>query len=84
MLSPEQVRAARGLVALSQTALAEAAGVSLPTVKRLETRGTGRSAVDTVLSIQRALEAAGVQFLAPGDAAAGPGVALRTDAAGGH
>ena len=36
MISIEQIRAARGLLGWSQTHLAEAAGRSLPTIKRLE------------------------------------------------
>ena len=36
--------------------------MSLPTIKRMEAIGIGRSAADTVLAVQRSLEAAGVQL----------------------
>ena len=74
----EQIRAARSLLGWRVADLAEASGVSVPTVQRMDaTKGevTGRHA--TVLSIQNALEAQGIQFLDDGQVAAGPGVAMR-------
>ena len=70
-----QLRAARGLVDWSQSDLAEAAGVSLPTVKRVE-RDLGFNVSDeTRTKLVRALEVAGVIFVEEnGD---GPGVRLR-------
>lgn len=60
----------------SQSDLAEASGVSLPTVKRLEAAtGAIGGRDETGTMIQAALEAAGVIFLADGDE--GPGVRLR-------
>ena len=56
----------------SQTELARAADLSLPTVKRYETAGAAVSE-DAVAKIRRALEAAGVTFT-NGDE---PGVKLR-------
>lgn len=79
MLRGEQIRAARSLLGWSQTVLAEAARISLPTIKRLEAHGVERSAVATAEAIRKALEGAGVQFLERGNAAAGPGVARRSD-----
>ena len=59
-----------------QSRLAEAAGVSLPIVRRLEKRpGLVPGHVSTVHRIKRALEAAGVVFI-DGDGG-GPGVRLR-------
>ena len=59
-----------------QSRLAEAAGVSLPTVKRLEKRpGLVLEHVSTVHRIRRALEAAGVVFI--DEDGGGPGVRLR-------
>ena len=64
MITSEQLRAARGLLGWSQSDLAAQAGLSLPTVKRLET-GTGpRVSNDARSKLQQALEAAGVEFLA--------------------
>lgn len=71
------MRAARGLLEWSQTQLAEAAGLSLPTIKRMEKLGPGRSSSDNVGSVKRALEAAGVIFIA--ENGEGPGVRLRKD-----
>ncbi len=76
LVSIEQVKAARALLRWSQQDLAEASGVSLPTIKRLEAEtGTmgGRSA--TVEAIRKALEEAGVQFIQ--DNGGGAGVRLR-------
>lgn len=75
MISSAQLRAARSLLGLSQTQVANAAGVSVPTVKRAEGGGAIRASDAAVSAIRAALEAAGVVFLAEnGD---GPGVRLR-------
>ncbi len=59
-----------------QSRLAEAAGVSLPTVKRLEKMpGLVSGQIGTVDRIKRALEAAGVVFI--DEDGGGPGVRLR-------
>lgn len=65
MLTSEQVRAARALKRIDQKELAGLAGISVETIKRLEkTDGPMLSATGTTLSaIQRALEAAGVEFI---------------------
>lgn len=75
MVSIAQVRGARGLLGWSQTQLAEAAGLSLPTVKRYETGKGPRVSEDAIAAIQAALEAAGVIFVA--ENGEGPGVRLR-------
>jgi len=62
-ISVEQLRAARGLLGWSQSRLAIEAGLSLPTVKRVETQ-RGASVSDEARNmLQRALERAGVSFL---------------------
>jgi transcriptional regulator with XRE-family HTH domain len=72
----EQLRAARAMAGLTQADLAERSGVSLPTIKRLET-GEGPLGVrlDTLQKLQGALEDAGILFLA--ENGHGPGVRLR-------
>jgi transcriptional regulator with XRE-family HTH domain len=79
MLTAMQIRAARALLGWSQPALAKASGVSLPTIVRMESQaGPGRSAAANVDAVQRALEGAGVVFLAADPVAgAGPGVRLK-------
>jgi transcriptional regulator with XRE-family HTH domain len=78
-ISSEQLRAARALLRWEQRQLAEASGVSLPSVKRLETqRGPLAAHEKTTDALVSALEAAGVTFLADGETAAGgPGVRLK-------
>jgi transcriptional regulator with XRE-family HTH domain len=63
MITPEQSRAARGLLNWSQTKLGEAAGLSLPTVKRFETSNGVRVSEDAMAAIRSALEAAGIEFI---------------------
>jgi len=78
MITASQLRAARGLLEWSQSQLAEAAGLSLPTIKRMESdKGPGKSSAENVDAIQRALETAGVIFI-PSNGE-GPGVRLRKE-----
>jgi len=64
MLSGVQIRAARALLGWDQATLAEAAGVSLITVKRVEAAGNEIQAnFQTVVKIKEACAKAGVQFL---------------------
>ena len=75
-ITSEQVRAARALIRWEQRDLAGASGVSLPTVKRIETKPGAISAHGTTLNaLQRALEEAGVIFVA--ENGEGAGVRLR-------
>lgn len=75
MITAEQVRAARAMLRMEQAVLAEAAGVSVETVKRLEAQDgpllTGRAA--TINAIEKALVKAGVEFTNGEE----PGVKLR-------
>jgi len=76
----EQLRAARSMTGLTQAELAEKSGVSLPTIKRLELgRGLLPVRLATLLKLQRALESAGVEFIAAGSDG-GPGLRLKTRA----
>ena len=60
-----QIRAARGLLDWHQKTLAERAGLSLPTVKRIEKDGGASSA--SFAAVVGALERAGVEFLSRDD-----------------
>jgi transcriptional regulator with XRE-family HTH domain len=61
-VSVSQIRAARGLLGWSQTALATAAGLSLPTVIRHETGNGSRVSDEAVAKLVSALEKAGIEF----------------------
>ena len=75
MITIEQVRAARGLLGWSQSELAKRAGLSLPTVKRLEAGWGPRISDEARRRIKQALETGGVQLIA--ENGGGPGVRLR-------
>jgi transcriptional regulator with XRE-family HTH domain len=62
-ISIEQIRAARGLLGWSQTELASKAGLSLPTVKRLEGGFGPRVSDEARAKLQTALEGAGIHFI---------------------
>ena len=78
MIQPSTCRAGRSLVSMTQAALASAAGVGLSTIKNYEA-GQYVPIANNLTAIQRALEAAGVVFLADGEQGetAGAGVRLR-------
>ncbi|PDS34923.1 transcriptional regulator [Rhizobium anhuiense] len=71
MIDASQVKAARALIGMTQEELAKAAGLSGQTVKRMESIGTERSSAGNVLLVQKALEAAGVQFIPENGGGAG-------------
>ena len=63
-VSVRQVKAARALLNWSQTELAGASGVSIPTIKRLEAEDGylgGRD--ETAAKIREALQGAGIEFI---------------------
>jgi predicted transcriptional regulator len=75
-VSIRQVKAARALVGWSQEELAVAAGISLPTVKRLEAaEGWLAGRETTGQKIRNALEKAGIDFI--DENGGGAGVRLR-------
>jgi transcriptional regulator with XRE-family HTH domain len=66
------------LLGLAQTDIAQATGLSLPTIKRAESDRVVSVSTDAIAAIQSALERAGVIFVdANGE---GPGVRLRKTA----
>jgi predicted transcriptional regulator len=78
-LTSEQVRAARMLLRWEQKDLAEASGVSLPSIKRLETHPGELGAQDrTIQALVRALEKAGVEFIPENGGGAGVRLAKRS------
>ena len=76
-MNGEQIRAGRALVGWSAADLADKAGISYPTIQRIDaTRGPVSGRFETIEAIRNALETAGVQFLASGQTALGAGVAF--------
>ena len=80
MIFVSQLRAARGLLGWNQSRLAEASGLAISTIKRMEgSRGTLRGTAENVWKLQRALEDAGVIFIEAEEGVVGPGVRLKVD-----
>lgn len=75
MTTPGQIRAARALIGLSQSEVADRAQLSVPTVKRAESDTGLRASAAAVTALKAALEAAGVEFIPDSDG--GAGVRLR-------
>ncbi len=76
LLSSELIRAGRALLRWEQRDLANASSVSLATIKRLESKpGPMAAHQSTVVALQRAIEAAGIEFI--DENGGGPGVRLR-------
>ncbi|MER8379398.1 helix-turn-helix domain-containing protein [Mesorhizobium sp. M0142] len=80
MITAAQMRAARALAGIDQKTLAERAGVSLPTIQRMEASdGLVRGVVDTLMKVIQALEEAGVELIGDNQASerGGRGVRLK-------
>jgi predicted transcriptional regulator len=66
------------LLGIGQRALAEAAGLSLPTIQRMEASdGNVRGNVDSVVKLIAALESAGVELIQEGAISQGGGRGVR-------
>jgi transcriptional regulator with XRE-family HTH domain len=78
MITGAQVRAAKALIKWSGSDLAQNANVSISSIRRIEAADgvPDSTSVKVLNSIQKALEAAGIEFL--GSPEDGPGVRLRT------
>lgn len=79
MIKPAQIRAARSMLELSQPDLAASAGVSVSTLKRAEGKIQPPASQDAVTAIRKALEAAGVDFIAENGGGAGVRLKKGTD-----
>jgi predicted transcriptional regulator len=78
MISASQMRAARALLGIDQKDLAARAGVSLPTIQRMEaSAGTVRGTVETLTRVVEALETAGVELIGNEQASVGRGRGVR-------
>jgi len=80
LITAAQMRAARALLGVDQKTLAAMAGVSVPTIQRMEaSTGNVRGIVDSLTKVVDALNAAGIEIIAEGalSATGGRGVRLR-------
>ncbi|WP_439578314.1 helix-turn-helix domain-containing protein [Elioraea sp.] len=79
MITPAQLRAARALLGIDQRQLAELAGLSVPTVQRMEASSSGviRGNVDSLMKLVAALDAAGIELIGDGMPSAGGGRGVR-------
>lgn len=84
MMTAGQLRAARALLGIDQKTLADMAGVSLPTIQRMEASdGNVRGIVDTLTKVIEALNTAGVELVGENarSETGGRGVRLRRPSA---
>lgn len=78
MITSSQMRAARALLGVDQRQLADMAGLSLPTIQRMEASGGQvRGIVDTLMKVVEALEGAGVELIGENSPSAGRGRGVR-------
>ncbi len=75
VITGQQIRAARNALKWSADVLAEAARVNPKTIRRIEAvDGLPESTLKTIVQIQSALEAAGIEFIGTPDD--GPGIRM--------
>jgi transcriptional regulator with XRE-family HTH domain len=79
MITSGQLRAARALLSIDQRALAELAGLSVPTIQRMEASGGDvvRGNVDSLNKLVAALRVAGVELIGEGMQSQGNGRGVR-------
>lgn len=78
MITAAQMRAARALLGIDQQTLAGLAGVSLPTIQRMEaSEGNVRGVVDTLTKVVAAFDLAGIELIAENSPSAGQGRGVR-------
>jgi len=81
VITSAQLRAARALLGLEQKKLAELAGLSVPTVQRMEaSEDMIRGNVDSLMKLIGALDLAGIDLIADGAASPGGGKGVRLKA----
>jgi transcriptional regulator with XRE-family HTH domain len=78
MISAGQLRASRALLGIDQRELAEIAGLSVPTIQRMEASdGVIRGNVDSLMKLIGALETAGIELIGDGVASGVGGRGIR-------
>lgn len=78
MITAAQLKAARALMGIDQRQLAEASGLSLPTIQRMEASdGTIRGNVNSLVKLIAALDALGVEVINAGTTSQSGGRGVR-------
>lgn len=78
MITAAQMRAARALLGIDQRQLADMAGISLPTIQRMEaSEGTVRGVVDTLTKVVAAFDQAGIELIGDNALSQGGGRGVR-------
>lgn len=83
MISAGQLRAARALLGIDQRKLADIAGLSVPTIQRMEASdGVIRGNVDSLMKLVNALDDAGIELIGESAASQGGGRGVRLKSPG--
>ena len=78
MITAGQLRASRALLGIDQRRLAEQAGLSLPTIQRMEaSEGVIRGNVDSLMKLVGALDALGIELITDNTASQSGGRGVR-------
>jgi transcriptional regulator with XRE-family HTH domain len=78
MITSGQLRASRALLGIDQRKLAECAGLSLPTIQRMEaSEGVIRGNVDSLMKLIAALDSLGIELVTDNAVSAGGGRGVR-------
>ncbi len=78
MMTAAQMRAARAMLGIDQRQLAEMAGVSVPTIQRMErSDGTVRGMIESLTRVVEALDRAGIVLIGENAASGGGGRGVR-------
>lgn len=78
MITAAQMRAARALLGIDQKTLASMAGISVPTIQRMEaSQGNVRGIVASLSKVVTAFDAAGVELIGENSPSSGGGRGVR-------
>jgi len=78
MMTGSQLRAARALLSLDRSSLAELAGLSLPTIQRMESaEGVVGGNVESLMRVIEALKSAGIELIGEDQVSQGGGRGVR-------
>ncbi|MDE2133039.1 MAG: helix-turn-helix transcriptional regulator [Alphaproteobacteria bacterium] len=78
MITAAQLRAARALLGIDQRELADIAGLSVPTIQRMEaSEDVIRGNVDSLMKLIAALNTAGIELIGEGSASTVGGRGIR-------